>query len=174
MTGVRWGFRTTTGRFYCKLFMVLDPNEQQEFRSWSSCNVKSLKGKVQHFKEVFKHDEIVAIQETHLKKWQEGRLPARLGFDGAVCSSYGAQARGTALLWKKPWKVHEECKVIDEEGRFAGAVLVKGDIKHIVVSLYAPNVDRTRRTREDYVSWLISVRHRISLLQVKASKAVKT
>ena len=34
---------------------------------WSSCNVKSLKGKLPHFKKIFHDNEIVALQETHVE-----------------------------------------------------------------------------------------------------------
>ena len=94
---------------------------------WSTCNVKSLKNKVAHFKQVFQEDEVVALQETHTEKWQADNVRLRLGFDGGVFSCYGPAARGTALLWRKPWARWRKVDAKDEEGRMAGAVLTKND-----------------------------------------------
>ena len=58
---------------------------------------------------------------------------------------------------------------VDKEGRFAGAVLQKGDTKCTVVSVYAPNVDRSKESRQAYVSWLISLRFRIEELRAKVN-----
>ena len=61
---------------------------------WSTCNVKSLNGKVPHFKKAFCHHEVVAMQETHTEKWQESGIRLRLGFDGGVfCLAAARQGR---------------------------------------------------------------------------------
>ena len=146
----------------------MDNDKDNECWKWSSCNVKSLKGKIAHFKQVFQHDEIIALQETHTKAWQESGIRLRLGFDAGIFSSYGSGARGTALLWRKPWSQVGTGKK-DKEGRIAGAVLQKGCTKIVAVSVYAPNLDKSTSQRQHYVSWLIGLRYIVETLQQEGS-----
>ena len=122
-------------------------NDSDVCWSWLSCNVKSLKGKISHFKQSFANEGVVALQEVHTKKWQEARITQQLGFDDACFSSYGSGSRGAALLWRKPWTAVSSIKVSDDEGRIAGAILSNGAIKVGVVAVYAPNVDNKIKTR---------------------------
>ena len=133
--------------------------------SWSTCNVKSLKNKVPHFKKVFEDTEVAALQETHSEKWQEDSIRLRLGFDEGVLSSYGPAARGAALVWRRPWILVAKNK--DTEGRIAGAVLRRKTTRVAFLCAYAPNLNRSAQSRQEYVTWLIGLRALIEELCTK-------
>ena len=118
----------------------------------ASCNVHALKNtKLNHFKEVFKNHNIVCLQETHGKHSSIKMLTKRLGFKNGLFSLIQKQARGTAVLWRDGNKIAEET---DTQGRIAGVALELNDCKLTVVSAYAPNVDGSHKSWENYVSFL--------------------
>ena len=128
-----------------------------------SLNVAGLtKEKVLHFRKSFKNSSIVCLQETHGEEKNIKSRIASLGFDDGVFSLYNKAARGSAVLWKKPFeRIGNEW--IDNQGRIAGVVLRQGEKgpKVMVLSVYAPNVSTVKTTQADYISCLISLDHGI-------------
>ena len=67
----------------------------------ASCNVHALKNsQLNHFKEVFKNNNIVCLQETHGKPTTIKLVTKRLGFANSVFSLISKQARGATVLWR--------------------------------------------------------------------------
>ena len=117
----------------------------------ASCNVHALKNaQLSHFKEVFKNHNIVCLQETHGKQSAIKMMVKRLGFKNGLFSLIQKQARGSAVLWRDGNNIAEET---DNQGRIAGVALELNGHKLTVISAYAPNVDGTHKSWEDYVSF---------------------
>ena len=135
-------------------------------QNWSSCNVKGLSQiKQPHFKSQFSQSEVLALQEVHAEYKQARSITLRLGFDDGFYSLAGKSSRGAAILWKNPWKRVQGTEIRDGEGRVAIVTLAKGDVKVVVASVYAPNLDKTVLVRQHYVSWLVSLRHLVDEAQ---------
>ena len=118
----------------------------------ASCNVHALKNtQLNHFKEVFKGHNIVCLQETHGKVSSVKMMIKRLGFKKGLFSLIQKQARGAAVLWRDGNKIAEET---DTHGRIAGIALELNNCKLSVISAYAPNVDGSHKSWENYVSFL--------------------
>ena len=121
----------------------------------ASCNVHALKNtQLSHFREVFKGHNIVCLQETHGKQSSIKMMTKRLGFKNGLFSLIQKQARGAAVLWRDGNKIAEET---DTQGRIAGVALELNNHKLTVVSAYAPNVDGSHKSWENYVSFLIDL-----------------
>ena len=149
-----WGGKGTATRTST---IIATDDRAKEVINWSSCNVKSLNGKLAHFKKILQRCEIAALQETHSVKWQETFTRIGLGFDGGVFSHFQKNARGAAILWKKPWVQFQKATIADNKGRVAGAVLENDGKRVAFMSVYAPNLDKSNQSRQEYVSWLIEV-----------------
>ena len=134
----------------------------------SSCNVAGLTSlKIKHFKNVLKTSKIVCLQETHGRRKDDLNRTARLGFDKGIFSLYNNAARGAAVLWKSPL-VQIGKEWLDPNGRLAAVVLKdEKDLKILVASVYAPNVDSSRQMQTDYISFLITLEHALSELTAR-------
>ena len=75
-------------------------------------------------------------------------MGVRLGFDDGFYSLAGKSSRGAAILWKKPWKRVRGTEIRDGEGRIAIVTLAKDNVKVVVASVYAPNLDKTVLVRQ--------------------------
>ena len=114
----------------------------------ASCNVHALKNsQLNHFKEVFKDNNIICLQETHGKPTTIKLVTKRLGFENSVFSLINRQARGSAVLWRDGNLLAKET---DSKGRIAGVSLELNDSKLNVISAYAPNLDGTHASWDEY------------------------
>ena len=104
-----------------------------------------------HFKEVFKNNNIICLQETHGKPSNVKLITKRLGFSNSVFSLINKQARGSAILWRDGSLIAKET---DSKGRIAGVSLELNDCKLNVISAYAPNLDGTHASWDAYVTFL--------------------
>ena len=127
-----------------------------------SCNVHALKyTQLTHFKKAFESYNIVSLQETHGKKCKFNSTIKRLGFKEGVFSLIDKQARGTAVCWKQGKLL---AKTQDTEGRIVGVALEIDSQKLIIFSVYAPNVDGTHKSWEEYTNFLVSLEMHIDKL----------
>ena len=118
----------------------------------ASCNVHALKNnQLNHFKEVFKNNNVVCLQETHGKPSTIKLVTKRLGFENSVFSLINKQARGSAVLWRDGKLIAKET---DEKGRIAGVALELNDCKINIISAYAPNLDGTHASWDAYLAFL--------------------
>ena len=118
----------------------------------ASCNVHALKNnQLNHFKEVFKSNNIICLQETHGKPSSIKSITKRLGFTNSVFSLITKQARGAAILWKDGTLIAKET---DANGRIAGVALELNDCKLNIISAYAPNLDGTHVSWDAYLTFL--------------------
>ena len=129
----------------------------------SSCNVAGFtKNKIRHFKNVLKTSNIACLQETHGRSSDSTRRIRALGFDEGVFSLFTNAARGSAILWKRPYK-KVGMEWVDKNGRLAAVVLKNElELKILVVSVYAPNVNSSRDSQSTYISFLITLEHVLS------------
>ena len=121
-----------------------------------SCNVAGLtKEKVNFYRRIFETLDIVCLQETHGAEKDIRSRIAKLGFDKGVFSLHTKATRGSAILWRDsvkqigaPWT--------DPQGRIAAVNLQKEDSPiTLVLSVYAPNVDSSKKSHSEYISFLI-------------------
>ena len=118
----------------------------------ASCNVHALKNsQLNHFKEVFKNNNVICLQETHGKPTTVKSITKRLGFKNSVFSLFHKQARGAAVLWREGNLIAKE---VDKNGRIAGVALELNDCKINVISAYAPNVDGSHASWDTYLTFL--------------------
>ena len=104
-----------------------------------------------HFKEVFKNNNIVCLQETHGKPTTVKLITKRLGFANSVFSLINKQARGSAILWRDGTLIAKET---DTKGRIAGVALELNDSKLNIISAYAPNLDGSHASWDAYLAFL--------------------
>ena len=116
----------------------------------------------------FEKFEIMCLQETHGRKKEITRTVQSLGFKKGVFSLANSQAKGVAILWRNPIEGGENTWT-DNEGRVAIAHLQLENQPIVVVGIYAPNLNATILAREEYVTYLISVRHMIERAKQKAN-----
>ena len=76
------------------------------------------------------------------------------------------QARGSAVMWKEGTLI---ASTIDTQGRIAGAALELNSHTLAIVSVYAPNVDGTHKSWEEYTKFLITLEMHIDKLCTAAN-----
>ena len=123
----------------------------------ATCNVRGLTNeKISHFKDAFKENSILLLQETHGTPGQLKGKVERLGFKEGIFSLLERQARGVGILVRNGIEISHQ--VQDEEGRIVGATLSKDDApKIVVVSVYAPNLGTAKELQEEYVKFMIEL-----------------
>ena len=132
-----------------------------------SCNVHALKyTQINHFKKAFENFNIVSLQETHGRKNFFAKTINKLGFKNGVFSLLDKQIRGSAVLWKEGKLI---ASTTDNQGRIAGAALEINAQTIIVISVYAPNLDGTHKSWEEYTAFLVTLEMHIDKLCSRAN-----
>ena len=87
-----------------------------------------------------------------------------VGFDEGVWSNSNGANKGSAVVWKDNFSCVERWK--DTEGRIAAAVLEDKDFKVGVCSIYAPNVNASRDSRDEYIEFMNKVGEYITKIKI--------
>jgi len=109
------------------------------------------------------------IQEVHGTAERTKHRIERLGFQGGVFSLFNSRAKGAALLWKEDLRQIGE-PVTDDDGRVAGATLQLGSNgpKVSAISAYAPTLNSSRATWDEYAKFMDSLEQVAQKLQAAA------
>ena len=126
--------------------------------------------KIAEYREWFKANSVVALQETHGAEGQEQFLTKRLGFNQGAFSFKSRARAGVGLLWRDNLKMVGGKTWKDKEGRIICVGLELEGIKIVFCSVYAPNLASSSEVQEGYVNFLIQVQ----LLQDEAMKECGT